>query len=60
MVVKTIETGLGVFAKTLEGYLKGVNASRHLDKFGDDLEKHQEAWHSEEKQVSNAYGNSHL
>lgn len=32
MVVKTIHTGLGVFAMTLEGYLKGVGASRHLNK----------------------------
>lgn len=42
LVIKTIESGLGMFAKTIEGYLTGINADGHLNKFGDDLEKYQE------------------
>lgn len=29
---QTIEIGLGAFMKTIEGYLTGINADRHLDK----------------------------
>lgn len=29
---QTIEIGLGAFIKTIEGYLTGINADRHLDK----------------------------
>ena len=32
----TIESGLGAFMKTLEGYLTGINAERHLNKLTDD------------------------
>ena len=39
MVTKIVESGLGVFAKTLEGYLTGINADRHLDKFTEDYVK---------------------
>ena len=33
---KFIEVGLGAFMKTLEGYLTGINAGRHLDKLTED------------------------
>lgn len=32
MVTKVIQSGIGVFAMTLRGYLSGVNASGHLNK----------------------------
>ena len=32
VVTKIIESGVGAFMKTIEGYLTGVNADRHLDK----------------------------
>ena len=35
----TIECGLGVFMKTIEGYLNGINADRHLDKLTEDYAK---------------------
>lgn len=38
---KIIETGLGVFMKTIEGYLTGINADRHLDKLTDEFAKAQ-------------------
>lgn len=40
---KIVEIGLDVFAKTLEGYLTGINADRHLDKLTEDFAKSQEA-----------------
>ncbi len=39
IVTKTIETGLKAFQKTIEGYLTGINADRHLDKLTDDFAK---------------------
>lgn len=39
LVTKTIEVGLGAFMKTIEGYLNGINADRHLDKLTDDYVK---------------------
>lgn len=33
---KYIHSGLGAFAKTVDGYLTGINADRHLDKLTDD------------------------
>ena len=39
MVEKVTDTGLGVFSMILEGYLTGINASGHLDKMGDELER---------------------
>lgn len=35
----TIESGLGVFVKTIDGYLTGINSDRHLDKLTDDFVK---------------------
>lgn len=32
-----VEGGLGVFMKTIEGYLTGINADRHLDKLTEDF-----------------------
>ena len=40
---KNIETGLGAFCKTIEGYLTGINSDRHLDKLTEDYAKIQEA-----------------
>ena len=39
---KTIETGLGTFMKTIEGYLTGINSDRHLDKMTEDYIKSKE------------------
>jgi len=39
MVTKIIECGLGTFAKTINGYLEGINSDRHLDKYTDDYVK---------------------
>lgn len=39
MEVKCIYSGLGAFMKTVEGYLNGINADRHLDKLTDDYVK---------------------
>ena len=39
---RTINVGLGAFAKTIEGYLTGINADRHLDKLTEDYAKSQE------------------
>ena len=36
---QTIESGLGAFAKTVDGYLTGINADRHLDKLTEDYAK---------------------
>lgn len=38
-----IESGLGAFMKTIEGYLNGINADRHLDKLTEDFAKLQAA-----------------
>lgn len=37
VVTTTIESGLGAFCKTLDGYLSGINADRHLDKLTEDF-----------------------
>lgn len=52
-ITKTIETGLGVFQKTLEGYLNGVNAERHLNKMTEEYAKSQQ-----NNQQSNRFQNS--
>jgi hypothetical protein len=39
LIKQQIESGLLVFAKTINGYLEGINASRHLDKLTDDYVK---------------------
>lgn len=41
-VTKYMESGLGSFVKTIEGYLTGINADRHLNKLTDDFAKIQE------------------
>ncbi|WP_196601008.1 hypothetical protein [Pectinatus frisingensis] len=48
MITKIIQSGLGAFAKTLDGYLTGINADGHLNKLLDDLESLQ----NENQQVS--------
>jgi hypothetical protein len=42
MATKTVESGLGALVKTLDGYLTGINADRHLDKLTDDYVKSKE------------------
>lgn len=37
IVTKQLEVQLGAFMKTIEGYLNGINASRHLDKLTADF-----------------------
>ena len=37
--MKYIQSGLGAFMKTVEGYLNGINADRHLNKLTDDYVK---------------------
>lgn len=39
IVTKTIESGLGVFAMTIKGYLTGVGANRHLSKLPEDFDE---------------------
>ncbi len=39
---KVIETGVGVLLKTIEGYLTGINADRHLDKLTEEYAKLQQ------------------
>lgn len=41
VTTKIIESGLGVFMKTINGYLEGINSDRHLDKLTDDFVKAQ-------------------
>ena len=50
---QTIEVGLGAFAKTIEGYLTGINADRHLDKLTEDFAKLQEANAQQQPQQNN-------
>lgn len=38
-VTKVVESGLGTFAKTIEGYLTGINSDRHLNKMTEDYIK---------------------
>ncbi|MDE7345557.1 MAG: hypothetical protein K2N48_02315 [Muribaculaceae bacterium] len=53
-VVKTIESELGAFAKTIEGYLTGINADRHLDKLTEDYAALQQAQGQGKPQYSGA------
>lgn len=39
VTTKQIESGVGAFMKTVEGYLTGVNADRHLDKLTEEYAK---------------------
>ena len=48
--VEVIEAGLGVFMKTIDGYLSHINADAHLNKLGDDLAQYQEADQQEREQ----------
>ena len=51
---KVIEVGLGNFMKTLDGYLSGVNADRHLDKLTEDYIKSMQAQNSRNARQFNA------
>jgi len=50
MIDKIIETGLGTFLKTIDGYLGGINADRHLDKMTEDYVKSLETSKTEGQQ----------
>jgi hypothetical protein len=41
-ITKVVESGLGAFAKTIEGYLTGINSERHLNRLTDDYIKSQQ------------------
>jgi hypothetical protein len=42
MVTKVIQSGLGAFVKTVEGYLTGIGADLHLSKLPDNFENSQD------------------
>jgi hypothetical protein len=50
IVTRVIQSGLGAFAKTVEGYLTGIGADLHLSKLLDDFENSQD----ENQQAPNA------
>ena len=52
--VEVIETGLGVFMKTVGSYLSHINADAHLNKLGDNLAQYQEAEQQEREQRAHA------
>lgn len=54
---KVIETGLEAFKKTIDGYLSGINAERHLNKLTDDYVKATNGNNSQGRQ-QNGYNNS--
>ena len=49
MVTKVIQSGLGVFVRTIEGYLAGVGADRHWNKlpdiFGESQDENQQSFY---------------
>lgn len=57
IVTKTIETGLKAFEKTIDGYLTGINADRHLDKLTEDFARLQEANNGGQQQQRGSYNN---
>jgi len=57
MITKTIESGLGAFIKTIEGYLTGINADRHLDKLTEEYVKLQEGKPQQGFQSGSGYQN---
>lgn len=58
----TVQTGLGAFMKTIEGYLTGINADRHLDKMTEDyvksLQNDQQQNNNQNNNRPNNYGNN--
>lgn len=57
---KQIESGLGAFQKTIDGYLVEINGSRHLNKLTDEYAKLQEGNNSNQNNnyKNNNYGNN--
>jgi len=56
VVTKVIQTGLGVFAKILDGYLTGIGADRHLNKVPDNYENDENGnWIAPPTTVSNPH-----
>jgi len=41
-ITKVIQSGLGVFAKTLDGYLTGIGADNHLSKLPENFNEYQD------------------
>lgn len=60
IITRTIESGLGAFMKTIEGYLNGINADRHLDKLTDDYiaSQNNADTNSSNTKPNNQYSNS--
>lgn len=56
--VKTIESGLIAFNKTIEGYLTGINADRHLNKLTDDYVASQNVNNGNNGWKGNNYNNN--
>lgn len=60
VVTKQIEVGLGVFVKTIDGYLTGINAERHLNKLTDDFAKLQENKNGQQPHQQQKYQNNNI
>lgn len=61
IVDKVIESGLGAFMKTIEGYLTGINADRHLNKLTEDfakLQNNQNGGNQQQGGYNNNYRNN--
>jgi hypothetical protein len=58
-ITKIVETGVSVLQKTIEGYLTGINADRHLNKLTDDFAKAQENKQSGGANNGNGYQNKY-
>lgn len=58
-ITRTIESGLGAFIKTIEGYLTGINTERHLNKLTEDyvksLETNKDTQATQPNQPYNSY-----
>ena len=54
IMTKVLQTGLGVLAKTIDGYLTGIGADRHLDK----LPENQNDFYAEDQQSFFPTGNN--
>ena len=55
VVTKFIQSGLIVFAKTLDGYLTGIGADRHLSKLPEDYENSQDENNQFQTQQHNSW-----
>lgn len=58
-ITKILECGLKAFKSTVDGYLTGINADRHLDKLTDDYIKLQEANNPQQPQQQQRNNNNY-